>query len=157
MKSEHLKLDQTDRRIILELKQNCRRSYRELASVTGMSPAALIERIKKLEQQGVITGYSANFNFLRLGYEFMAIIQIGISGDLLRVQQKISRMNGVASVYDMTGRYDSMAVVMCKNRSELSKLIKDMRAIPGVEKTNTDMVLNVVKKLSDFDISGNET
>lgn len=150
MKSEHLKLDQTDHRIILELKQNCRRSYRELASRTGMSPAALIERIKRLEQQGVITGYSANFDFLKLGYEFMAVVQISISGDLLKTQERISRLNGVAAVYDMTGHYDSLAIVMCMSRSELSALLKKILGVEGVEKTSTDMVLNVVKKLAEF-------
>ena len=151
MKSEHLKLDQTDQRIIAELKQNCRRSYRELAASTEMSPAALIERIKKLEQQGVITGYSANFDFLKLGYEFMAVVQINIAGDLLKIQEKISRLKGVAAVYDMTGDYDSLAIVMCKNRNELSALVKKILAIEGVNKTNTDVVLNIVKKLAEFD------
>ena len=151
MKSEHLKLDQTDHRIIAELKQNCRRSYRELAASTEMSPAALIERIKKLERQGVITGYSANFDFLKLGYEFMAIVQINISGNLLKTQQRISRLKGVAAVYDMTGDYDSMAIVMCKNRNELSALVKRILMIEGVKKTNTDVVLNIVKRLTEFD------
>jgi DNA-binding Lrp family transcriptional regulator len=148
MKSKQL--DSTDQRILLELKQNCRRSYRELAASTGLSPATLIERIKRMENEGVITGYSANFDYLRLGYEFMAIIQLSIHGDLLRIQERISRLKGVAAVYDTTGQYDSVAVLMCKNRSELSALVKKMRSIPGVEKTNSSMVLNVVKKLGDF-------
>jgi Lrp/AsnC family transcriptional regulator, regulator for asnA, asnC and gidA len=148
MKSKQL--DSTDQRILLELKQNCRRSYRELAASTGISPATVIERIKKMEKEGVITGYSANFDYLKLGYEFMAIVQIGIRGDLLKIQQRIANLKGVASVYDTTGQYDSTAILICKNRSELSALVKKILNIPGVEKTNTNMVLNVVKRIVDF-------
>jgi Lrp/AsnC family transcriptional regulator for asnA, asnC and gidA len=148
MKSKQL--DSTDQRILLELKQNCRRSYRELAASTGISPATIIERIKRMEKEGVITGYSANFDYLKLGYEFMAIVQIGIRGDLLKIQEKIANLKGVASVYDTTGQYDSTAILICKNRSELSALVKKILNIPGVEKTNTNMVLNVVKRIVDF-------
>jgi DNA-binding Lrp family transcriptional regulator len=150
MKSKHLGTDETDQRILLELRRNCRRSYRELAASTGMSPAALIERMKRLEQEGIITGYSANFDYLKLGFEFMAIVQIGIKGDLLRIQQRISKLGGVAAIYDTTGQYDAVAILMCKSRSELSALVKRILAIPGVEKTNTNVVLNVVKKLQEF-------
>lgn len=151
MKSEHLEIDKTDQRILLELRQNCRRSYRELAASTGMSPAALIERMKKLEKEGIITGYSANFDYLALGFEFMGIVQISISGDLLKAQEKISKLQGVAAVYDITGQYDAIAILMCKNRNELSALVKKILVIPGVEKTNTNIVLNVVKKLQEFE------
>jgi Lrp/AsnC family transcriptional regulator for asnA, asnC and gidA len=143
-------LDKTDLRILQELKQNCRRSYRELALSTNLSPATLIDRIKKMEKEGVITGYSANFDYLKLGFEFMAIIQIAMKGDFLSIQDKISKLKGVASIYDTTGQYDATAILMCKSRGELSALVKRILAINGVEKTNTNMVLNVVKKLTDF-------
>jgi DNA-binding Lrp family transcriptional regulator len=151
MKSKHLGTDETDLRILQELRQNCRRSYRELAQSTGMSPAALIERVKKLEEQGIIIGYSANFDYLKLGFEFMAVLQISISGDLLKIQERIGKLGGVAAVYDTTGQYDSVAILMCKSRGELSSLVKRILAIPGVQKTDTNIVLNVVKKLQEFE------
>lgn len=81
----------------------------------------------------------------------MAIVQISISGDLLKAQQKISKLKGVAAVYDTTGQYDSAAILMCKSRAELSALVKKILAIPDVDKTNSSVVLNVMKKLSDFE------
>jgi DNA-binding Lrp family transcriptional regulator len=143
-------MDTTDQRILEELKLNCRRSYRELANATGISPATLIERIRKLEKEGVITGYSVNFDFLKLGYEFMAIVQISIQGDLLKIEEKIGNLKGVAAIYDTTGQYDAIAILMCKSRSELSALVKKILAVQGVEKTNTNIVLNVLRRLSDF-------
>ncbi len=151
MKTEHAGIDEADRRILLELKRNCRRSFRELAAETGMSPAALIERTKRLERAGMITGYSANYDYLKLGFEFMAVVEISISGrDLLGVEKKIAQMPRVAAVWDTTGEYDAIAVLMCKNRAELSATVKRVLATEGVEKTNTNIVLNVVKRLTDF-------
>ncbi|MFH1393680.1 MAG: Lrp/AsnC family transcriptional regulator [Candidatus Micrarchaeota archaeon] len=150
MKTKHLGLDSTDRQILLELRRNCRRSYREIAASVGMSPAALIERMNRLEKGGIIAGYSANFDYLALGFDFMAVLQISISGDILKVQEKIAKLQGVAAVYDTTGQYDSIAIVMCKSRQEFSALVKGILGIPGVDKTNTSVVLNVMKKMSEF-------
>ena len=152
MKTKQTEIDETDRRILLELRKNCRRSYRELSKALDLSPATLIERVKRLEKAGYILGYSANLDFLKLGYEFMGIVKITISGGaLLDVQEKISRLRGVAAVYDVTGDYDSMAIVLCKSRAELSRLAKSILSIPHVEKTNTSMALNVVKDFHEFD------
>jgi DNA-binding Lrp family transcriptional regulator len=150
MKAKQLGRDTIDQQILAELRQNCRRSYREIAAKIGMSPAALIERIKRLEQEGIVTGYSANFDYQALGYDFMAILQISINGDLLKIQENIARLSGVAAVYDTTGQYDSVAILMCRSRQELSALVKKILKMNGVEKTNTNMVLNVVKKIRDF-------
>jgi len=152
MKGKHMGIDETDQRILLELKKNCKRSYRELSVSTGMSPAALIERIRRLEKDGAITSYSANFDYLKLGFEFMAIVEISISGkDLLKVEEQIAGLPHVGAVWDTTGDYDALAIVMCKTRSDLSAIVKRILGIKGVEKTNTNIVLNVVKRLTEFE------
>jgi DNA-binding Lrp family transcriptional regulator len=149
--TKQMELDATDRHILAELRSNCRRSFRELSKKLDLSPATLIERVRRLEKNGYVTGYSANIDYLKLGYEFMSIIKITIShGALLEVQQKVSKIPGVAAVYDVTGDYDSMAIVLCKSRGELSRLVKKILAISHVEKTNTSMVLNVVKEMHEF-------
>ena len=147
-----MELNDLDREILTELRKNCRRSFRELSRTIDVSTGTLIERTRRLERSGYITGYSANLNFLNLGYEFMGIVKLSIShGALLEVQRKISKLPGVAAVYDLTGDYDSLAIVLCKSRVELSKLVKRILSIPQVEKTNTSIVLNVVKDLHEFD------
>ncbi len=144
MKNEHL--DSTDKEVLLALRTNCRRSYRELAKKINLSPATLIERMRRLEKNGLIKGYVASLDFLKLGYEFMGLVQISIEpGYLLEAQGKISKLRGVYSVYDVTGEYDSIAFVMAKNRNEFSALIKKILSIPHVKRTNTNVILNVVK------------
>ncbi|NYZ76778.1 Lrp/AsnC family transcriptional regulator [Candidatus Micrarchaeota archaeon] len=150
MKIGHFEIDETDERILDELKKDSRKSLRKLSSSVGVSPSAISERLRRMERAGVIKGYTASLDLSKLGYEFVAIIQISISGGaLLDVQKKISGLPGVVAVYDVTGQYDSTAILMRKSRSELSSLIKKILAIPHVEKTNTSMVLNVVKDFTD--------
>ncbi len=144
-------LDDTDYSILRELRANCRRSYRELAQVLGMSPAALIERIKRIEKQGIIKKYSADIDFTKLKYEFTAFINVRINkGALLEVQRKIASLPSVAAVYDVTGDYDSLVYALCKNRSEMSQLIKKINKIEEVQRTNTTLSLNVIKEVHEF-------
>ena len=151
MKGKH-EIDELDKKIMKELVINSNRSYRKLAKEIGISPAALIERVKFLENEQYISGYGARIDYVKLGFEFMAVVEISMSGkDLLAVERKISEFPGVAAVWDSTGEYDAIAILMCKSRSQLSALVKKIIGVKGVEKTNTNMVLNVVKRLTEFD------
>ncbi|HSB47024.1 MAG TPA: Lrp/AsnC family transcriptional regulator [Candidatus Bilamarchaeum sp.] len=152
MAKQAKKPDEIDKRLLGELVRNSRRSYRKLAKEMGMSPAAVIDRIRSLEQSGFITGYGCRVDYQLLGFEFMAIVEISMSGkNIIEVENKVARIPHVAAVWDTTGEYDAIAIVMCKSRSELSTTVKRILAMDHVEKTNTNMVLNVVTRLTEFD------
>ena len=143
-------LDDLDKRIVEELCISSQGSYRQIAKRLGVHPTTLIQRVKNLEEQGIIKGYRANVDYLKLGYEFMAIVHIYVEGDLLDVQRKIKEIDNVVAVFDVTGECDSIAWVVCKNREEFSGVIKRMLTLPGVKKTNTYVVLNVIKDSYNF-------
>jgi DNA-binding Lrp family transcriptional regulator len=152
MKKQKNGLDKLDEKLLVELIRNSKRSYRTLAKDIGMSTTAIIDRIRNLEKTGYINGYSCRVNYDKLGFEYMAIVQLNISGkDLLAVEKEVSGIPHVAAVWDTTGEYDAMAIVMCKSRGELSTTIKKILGTKGVEKTNTDTVLNVVSRLTEFE------
>jgi len=139
--------DDLDRRIVEELMRNARASSREIARRLKISASTLIQRVERLEREGIIKGYSANLDFSRLGYDYMGVIEITFrKGSLLEVQHKIAGMIGVSAVYDITGGSDSVVIVKTKSRVELSKLVKSILAIPEVERTNTHIILNVIKE-----------
>ena len=145
-------LDKTDEEIVSQLVQNCRGSYRKMAKKLRMHPTTLISRIEKLEKSGVIEGYGAKLNLGKLGYEFMGIVQIKITkGQLLETQKKLSRLRGVVAVYDITGEYDSTAILAAKTREEFSQLIKSLLQLPHIEHTNTQVILNTVKESWQFE------
>lgn len=139
--------DELDRRIIDELSENARDSFREIAKRLNISTSTLIQRVRRMEKEQLIKGYSANLDFAKLGYEYMGVIEITIrKGSLLEVQKKIAGMPGVSAVYDVTGGSDSFVLVKTRTRAELSKLVKGILSIPEVERTNTHVILNVVKE-----------
>ncbi|MEW6722228.1 MAG: Lrp/AsnC family transcriptional regulator [Candidatus Micrarchaeota archaeon] len=145
-------LDELDMRILTELLRDSKRSYRMLARDVGMSPAAIIERVRALERSGYITGYGCRVDYQKLGFDFMAIVEVSMSGkDIIGVEERIAAIPSVAAVWDTTGEYDAIAVLMCKSRGELSATVKRILAIDNVEKTNTNIVLNVVKRLTEFE------
>lgn len=145
-------LDSMDKKLLQELVRDCRRSYRTLAKDLGMSPAAIIERVRKLEEEGYILGYGSRLDYLKLGVEFMAIVEISMNGkDILAVERRIAKLPHVAAVWDTTGEYDALAILMCKSRVQLSDTVKKIMAMDEVEKTNTNIVLNIVKRLTEFD------
>ena len=151
-------LDELDKRIIEELCISSQGSYRQIAKRLGVHPTTLIQRIKNMEEQGIILGYRANVDYLKLGYEFMALVHIYVEGDMLDVQGKIKAMDSVICIFDVTGECDSIAWVACKDRDEFSDLIKRMLTIHGVKKTNTYVVLNLIKDpyqfIPELNISG---
>jgi len=145
-------IDKTDEEILHELLKNCRGSYREIASRLKLHPTTLISRMQKLEKTHVIRGYGANVDLGKLGYEFMGMVQIKIAkGKLLEAQEKISRLRGVVAVYDITGEYDSVAIIAAKSRDAFSHTIKSFLAIPYIEHTNTQVILNTVKEAWQFE------
>lgn len=145
-------LDKTDEEILRELARNCRGSYREIASRLSLHPTTLISRMQRLEKSGAIVGYGANLDLSKLGYEFMGVVQIKIAkGKLLEAQEKISKLRGVVAIYDVTGEYDSIAVIAAKSRESFSGLIKSFLSLPYVEHTNTQVILKTVKEHWQFE------
>ncbi|MFH1106754.1 MAG: Lrp/AsnC family transcriptional regulator [Candidatus Micrarchaeota archaeon] len=139
--------DDLDGRIIAELSSSARDSFREIAKRLKVSTSTVIQRVRNLEKIGVIRGYSADLDYSHLGYEFMGIIEITITkGALLEVQRKIAQLHGVVAVYDVTGLSDSMVLVRTRNRSDFSRLVKNILAMEQVEHSNTHVILNVIKE-----------
>jgi len=152
-KGEHLarQMDKTDTEILAELRRDSRQSFREIAKRLKLHPATVIKRVEHLQREKIILGFGANLDLLALGYEFMALIDIRISkGHLLEVEQKIRALPQILAIYDVTGEYDAVAIVACKSRADFSRMIKKILHEPYVERTNTHVILNVIKDSWEF-------
>jgi len=103
-----------------------------------------------MEQNDVIRGYRANVDYMKLGYEFMAIVHIYVEGDLIEIQRRIKELKNIVAILDVTGECDSIAWVACRSREEFSQVVKSMLIIPGVKKTNIYVILNVIKDPFNF-------
>ena len=69
---------------------------------------------------------------------------------MLDVEHEIAKIPNIFSVYDITGEYDALILARFKNRGDLSKMIKEIHTSPYIERTNTHLVLNVIKEDNSF-------
>ena len=134
------------------LQEDSHLSYRRLASKMGISGVMASARIKNLEDRGLLKGYTALLDPVKLGYDLTAVIFIQIEGGYLRnLANELSQMPNVIAVYEITGEFDVVAVVKLKDRESLNALIKDLLVTPHIKKTMTNITLGVVKE--DFKVS----
>lgn len=146
-KPERMSIDDTDRRILVELIRDCRRSYRAIAKRAGTSVGTVLNRIRRMEKTGVVKGYAAILDQERLGYQLTVIAEITVSkGKLLEMEEAIGRLPNTCAVYDVTGLTDAVVVAKFHSRDELSRFTKSLLAMPFVERTNTHVVLTTVKE-----------
>jgi DNA-binding Lrp family transcriptional regulator len=126
---------------------DARVSARQLALRLGMSTVTILSRIKKLEKEKIILGYTAIIDHEKLGYSLTAIIEIVAKNDkIVGIEDEISKFENVCGVYDITGSTDTLIIVKFKERSELSTFVKELAAISNVENTITHVVLNTAKE-----------
>ncbi len=142
--------DELDRRIVELMCRSSQGSYRQIAKQLGIHPTTLIQRVKNLEAKGVINGYRAKVDYMRLGFDYMGIIQVYVEKNMLDVQEAIRSIPQVLAVFDVTGECDSIVWIACKDREEFSNIVKSILKIEGVQKTNTSVILNVMKDPADF-------
>lgn len=146
-----MRLDKTDVKILKTLLSDARLSSRQIAKQCGVSIGTVLSRVKKMEKEGIIKGYSALLDQEKLGYELTVVSEITVSkGRLLEMENAIARLPNVCCVYDVTGLTDAIIVAKFKNREELSKFTKRLLALPYVERTNTHVVLTTIRE--DFRI-----
>ena len=139
-------MDELDEKILCILNEDARKSYREIARKLNVSLTTVSNRIKRLEDDKVIERYIPLLNQEKMGYDLTAVINVKIShGKLLEVQERISKDTHVSGVYDITGEWDSLIIAHFKDRRDLNGFIKGVLSIDNVEKTNTQIVLNIVK------------
>jgi Lrp/AsnC family leucine-responsive transcriptional regulator len=136
--------DDTDRRILRLLQRDCKISLAKIGEAVGMSAPSVVERIRKLEQHGVITGYHAAVDARRVGLDVTAFIGVSISHPrLIRAfERRIDSMDGVLECHHVTGVYTLLVKAKTYDTAALEALISKVRSIAGVARTETMVVLS---------------
>ncbi len=141
--------DELDKRIIKLMSVSSQGSYRQIAKQLDVHPTTLIQRVKNLENKGVIRGYRAKINYMNLGYEYMGIVHV-YSDNVTEVQKELQRIPQVMAIYDVTGDADCIVMISCMDRDDFSSAVKAINSLEDVIKTNTSVVLGVVKDPNDY-------
>ena len=144
-------IDKIDEKILKNLMVDARVSARQLALKLGMSTVTILSRIKKLEKEKIIKGYTALIDHEKLGYDLTAIIEVVANKNIVDIEEKLSKIDNVCAVYDITGNTDTVIIAKFKERSKLSEFVKSLSAMTNVDNTITHVVLNTTKE--DFRLS----
>ena len=143
-----MKLDKTDKQIIKILQGFGRESASYIAEKLNVSVPTVTERIKKLQESKIITGFQAILNPVALGLDISAIITV-ISGSSKSYKEIISEAEGTPEVvqcYSTTGRGSHKLIVSTKNSTSLEELLRKIQRWPGVTRTETQIILSSYKE-----------
>ena len=136
-------LDDTDKAIVRELQRNARTPFSEIARRIDMSSATVHDRVKRMEEEGVIRGYHAEIEPSALGLEIEALVGLRIEQGM--ATDVLDRLEGVAAVQDVvlvTGEWDAVMRLAAHSTQELRELMFDRIAdIEGVDRSQTMIVL----------------
>ena len=143
-------MDSFDLKIIEALRENARLSNMEISDRVGRSHSSCSRRIARLEQEGVIMGYRARTDRKRLGLSVRAFCGVlrdaAVGWDVLA--KKLATVNGVVSVFAVSGEVDLMLEIVARDMEHYSKVVlHDILAFPGVAATRSSFVLEEVKSL----------
>jgi Lrp/AsnC family transcriptional regulator, leucine-responsive regulatory protein len=136
--------DDTDIRILGLLQEDCRTPLARLGEHVGLSAPAVLERIKKLEAAGVITGYRAIVEGRRIGFDVTAFIGVVTSDpeSIEHFEQQVTALEDVLECHHVTGAFTFLLKVKTTNTSTLERLITQIRSLDGVARTETSVVLS---------------
>tara|TARA_B110000014_G_C19998346_1_gene517292 strand:+ start:169 stop:642 length:474 start_codon:yes stop_codon:yes gene_type:complete len=147
-------IDKKDKLILNELIKNARESASNIAEFIGMSIPAVTERIKKLQDSGVIKGYSVSIDDRMIGVDVSAFITvISESSEFFEDVVNHAKANQyVTKCYTTTGIGSHILYVKTENSTSLEKLLRSIQSWPGVKRTETQLILNSYKSTTPLTI-----
>jgi Lrp/AsnC family transcriptional regulator, leucine-responsive regulatory protein len=137
-------LDEIDRRILGLLQADCKTPLAKIGEKVGLSAPSVVERVRKLEGDGFITGYHANLDARKLGVDITAFIgvSVGHPEGIATFEKQLEHLQDVLECHHVTGGYTLLLKVKTRNTQSLESLISKLRSIAGVERTETSVVLS---------------
>jgi Lrp/AsnC family transcriptional regulator, leucine-responsive regulatory protein len=146
-----VKIDKTDLKILKILQEDGRITNLQLSNQVGLSPAPTLERVRKLEKQGIIDSYHANVNADKMGMGIMAIIQVSllrqIDNALQNFKRQIMEIDEVVECLQVTGTFDYQLKVVVKDISAFDALISErLSKVEEIGQMQTYVVLSTLKK-----------
>lgn len=147
-----------DVRLIRALQEDARRSLRNLAEVLKVSPSTVGHRLSDLLDRGVIRGFKPDLDYAKLGLGLVAVTKIKARGDALpAIVDALREDRRLTHVYEITGDFDVLVIGRFRDESEMNSEIKRMLSLPGIEGTNTSIVLSAAKESSDIELDDTTT
>ena len=150
-------IDEMDRRILSLLQQDARLPNAEIARRVGMAPSATLERLRKLEERGVISGYEVRLDPRKIGLGLAAFIYIRTQDKIgeLDTGERLSQHPNVLEVHHVAGEDCFLVKVRAADTDDLGRLLRtEIGTLAGVVSTRTTIVLGTLKESARIPIPG---
>lgn len=140
-------MDSTDSKILNILQQDARTSNADIARRVGLAPSAVLERVRKLEERGIIRGYAAEIDGAQVGFGLTAFVFVRTSDRCGAADAVLAEIPEVLEVHDVAGEDCYLLKVRTKDTEDLGRLLRDTFGnLPNVQSTRTTVVLHTVKE-----------
>jgi len=142
-------LDKSDKIILKMLQEDCNISLKKIGEKTGLSSSTVHYRVNRLIEEGVITGFKATVDPLKVGKEILAISLVtGRYGPEYskKIGERIAKIQGVWAVYFLLGNIDFAVLLRASSREELKEIVDAFIKIEEVERSNTYLILERLKE-----------
>jgi Lrp/AsnC family leucine-responsive transcriptional regulator len=149
------RFDEIDRKLLASLQDNDRLALGELGKAIGVATSTLNDRLKRLIRQGVISGFHARLSPEALDLNLLAFVYVGWSEPKTEpvFLEKISKMAWVLECHHVTGAWNYLMKVRVRTTRDLESFLAILKAIEGVQRTETVIVLSTSKETLAVDVS----
>ena len=141
-------MDETDQKIINELQKNARLTNNELADKVHLSPSPCLRRVRKLEESGLIKGYTAIIDCEKYGLPVSVFVSITVESpsSMVEFEKAIHKFDEITDCYLMTGSCDYLLKVVSHDLKSYEYFIREKMAhVPGVANLESSFAFGVIK------------
>lgn len=155
---EAVKLDDLDRKILSILQEEGRLSNKELAERINLTTTPTLERVRRLEREGVIEGYTARVNRQAVEKGFSAFVTVTLSVHQLRLMDEfteaVKSIPEILACYNTTGEGDFLLYIVARDVKDYEQLMRSKLAtLPDVQRLHTSIVLGTIKEQSNIPVT----
>ena len=152
-----MKLDKTEGLLLTLLQENSKRTNKELAHALGLSVTAVYERVRKLEKEGIISGYVALVDPGRIGRAFTAFCQIRLvqhtKSNVVKFEREVRNLPEVLEVFHVSGEYDYILKVLVQDMQAYREFILNkLTALDHIGNTQSTFVISPVKTTTAIEL-----
>jgi Lrp/AsnC family transcriptional regulator for asnA, asnC and gidA len=139
--------DEFDRKLLDILYLDSRKKLQDIADMLNVSVTSVHNRIKSLEDRGIIKKFTIQIDSEKVGNDLTAIISLEIKvSHLHEVNQNLQTIPEIIALYNVTGNDDILAICRFRNRKHLNKVLQEILKIDHITKTKTQIALHILKE-----------
>ncbi|MEO6587980.1 MAG: Lrp/AsnC family transcriptional regulator [Pyrinomonadaceae bacterium] len=140
-------IDAIDEQILNIIQQDARIANAEIARQVGLAASAVLERIRKLEERGIIRGYAAELDASQVGFGLTAFVAVRTHECCSETDKFLAAIPEVLEVHDVAGEDSYLLKVRVRDTEDLSRLLRqELKNVPNVASTKTTVVLQTIKE-----------